>query len=120
MILKTLDTLGPLHGYGIARRIEQISGDKLALKFAEDAPLIAGSFAHRPGDFMLDTGNAGPTIIEDFWAQGLTAGLQQLFRQLRAAGRGGEDHTAVLAAVEAQAGLGVSARHPLNAEKESG
>jgi 2-hydroxy-3-oxopropionate reductase len=50
----------------------------------------------------------------------LTAGLQQLFRQLRAAGRGGEDHTAVLAAVEAQAGLGVSARYPLNAEKESG
>jgi transcriptional regulator len=31
MILKTLDGLGPLHGYGIARRIEQISGDKLAL-----------------------------------------------------------------------------------------
>jgi 2-hydroxy-3-oxopropionate reductase len=50
----------------------------------------------------------------------LTAGLQQLFRQLRAAGRGREDHTAVLAAVEAQAGLGVSARYPLNAEKESG
>jgi len=25
MVLKTLDTLGPLHGYGIARRIEQIS-----------------------------------------------------------------------------------------------
>jgi transcriptional regulator len=31
MILKTLDGLGPLHGYGIARRIEQISGDLLAL-----------------------------------------------------------------------------------------
>jgi hypothetical protein len=28
--LKTLDVLGPLHGYGIARRIEQISGDLLA------------------------------------------------------------------------------------------
>ncbi len=26
MVLKTLDVLGPLHGYGIARRIEQISG----------------------------------------------------------------------------------------------
>ena len=25
MVLKTLDTLGPLHGYGIARRIEQVS-----------------------------------------------------------------------------------------------
>ncbi|HEY6373768.1 MAG TPA: PadR family transcriptional regulator [Candidatus Sulfotelmatobacter sp.] len=31
MVLKTLDGLGPLHGYGIARRIEQISGDQLAL-----------------------------------------------------------------------------------------
>ena len=31
MILKTLEALGPLHGYRIARRIEQISGNKLAL-----------------------------------------------------------------------------------------
>jgi PadR family transcriptional regulator, regulatory protein PadR len=31
MILKTLDALGPLHGYGIARRIEQISGNQIAL-----------------------------------------------------------------------------------------
>lgn len=31
MILKTLDTLGPQHGYGIARRIEQMSGDQLQL-----------------------------------------------------------------------------------------
>jgi transcriptional regulator len=29
MVLKTLNVLGPQHGYGIARRIEQISGDKL-------------------------------------------------------------------------------------------
>jgi PadR family transcriptional regulator len=31
MILKTLDTLGPLHGYAIARRIEQISSHELAI-----------------------------------------------------------------------------------------
>ncbi|HKE84502.1 MAG TPA: PadR family transcriptional regulator [Vicinamibacterales bacterium] len=31
MVLKTLDVLGPLHGYGIARRIEQISGDLLTV-----------------------------------------------------------------------------------------
>jgi PadR family transcriptional regulator PadR len=31
MVLRTLDTLGPLHGWGIARRIEQASGDALAL-----------------------------------------------------------------------------------------
>jgi PadR family transcriptional regulator PadR len=29
MVLKTLEVLGPLHGYGVARRIEQISGDRL-------------------------------------------------------------------------------------------
>ena len=31
MVLKTLDTLGPIHGYGIARRIEQVSEDLLQL-----------------------------------------------------------------------------------------
>jgi len=31
MILKTLEALGPLHGYGIARRIEQLSGEVLQL-----------------------------------------------------------------------------------------
>jgi PadR family transcriptional regulator, regulatory protein PadR len=31
MVLKTLEALGPLHGYLIARRVEQISGDQLAL-----------------------------------------------------------------------------------------
>jgi PadR family transcriptional regulator, regulatory protein PadR len=31
MVLKTLDTLGPTHGYGIARRIEQVSNDLLRL-----------------------------------------------------------------------------------------
>ena len=31
MVLKTLDTLGPLHGYGIAQRIQQMSGSMLSL-----------------------------------------------------------------------------------------
>jgi PadR family transcriptional regulator, regulatory protein PadR len=31
MVLKTLEALGPLHGYGIARRIEQVSGNSLSL-----------------------------------------------------------------------------------------
>ena len=31
MVIKTLEALGPLHGYRIARRIEQISGDQLAM-----------------------------------------------------------------------------------------
>lgn len=40
MILKTLDTLGPLHGYGIARRIEQISGDRLSLNYGTLYPAL--------------------------------------------------------------------------------
>ena len=31
MVLKTLESMGPLHGYGIARRIEQVSNDTLSL-----------------------------------------------------------------------------------------
>ena len=31
LVLKTLDTLGPLHGFGIARRIQQVSDDALLL-----------------------------------------------------------------------------------------
>jgi len=31
LVLKTLDTLGPLHGYGIAQRIQQVSGSTLSL-----------------------------------------------------------------------------------------
>jgi transcriptional regulator len=31
MVLKTLDAIGPLHGYGIARRIEQVSENAIAL-----------------------------------------------------------------------------------------
>jgi len=31
LVLKTLDTLGPLHGYGIAQRIQQVSGSLLSL-----------------------------------------------------------------------------------------
>ena len=40
MVLKTLDVLGPLHGYGIARRIEQISGDLLTVNQGTLYPLL--------------------------------------------------------------------------------
>jgi PadR family transcriptional regulator PadR len=40
MVLKTLDVLGPLHGYGIARRIEQISANQLALNQGTLYPLL--------------------------------------------------------------------------------
>src|SRR5207249_5220505 len=40
MILKTLEALGPLHGYGIARRIEQTSGDLLSLNYGTLYPAL--------------------------------------------------------------------------------
>ena len=40
MVLKTLDVLGPQHGWGIARRIEQISGDILAVNQGTLYPLL--------------------------------------------------------------------------------
>jgi PadR family transcriptional regulator, regulatory protein PadR len=40
MILKTLQALGPLHGYGIARRIEQTSGDLLAVNYGTLYPAL--------------------------------------------------------------------------------
>jgi transcriptional regulator len=40
MVLKTIETMGPQHGYGIARRIEQISGDRLALNYGTLYPAL--------------------------------------------------------------------------------
>jgi PadR family transcriptional regulator, regulatory protein PadR len=40
MALKTLEAMGPLHGYGIARRIEQISGDRLAINYGTVYPAL--------------------------------------------------------------------------------
>lgn len=40
MVLRTLDVLGPLHGYGMARRIEQISGDLLAVNQGTLYPVL--------------------------------------------------------------------------------
>jgi PadR family transcriptional regulator PadR len=40
MILKTLDSMGSLHGYGIARRIEQISGNLLSINYGTIYPAL--------------------------------------------------------------------------------
>jgi PadR family transcriptional regulator, regulatory protein PadR len=40
MVLKTLEAMGPLHGYGIARRIEQTSGDRLAVNYGTLYPAL--------------------------------------------------------------------------------
>ena len=40
MVLKTIETLGPLHGYGIGRRIEQTSGNLLSLNYGTLYPAL--------------------------------------------------------------------------------
>ena len=40
MVLKTLESMGELHGYGIARRIEQVSGDLLSVNYGTLYPAL--------------------------------------------------------------------------------
>jgi PadR family transcriptional regulator PadR len=40
MILKTLEAMGSLHGYGVARRIEQTSGDRLSVNYGTIYPAL--------------------------------------------------------------------------------
>jgi PadR family transcriptional regulator PadR len=40
MVLKTLEVMGPLHGYGIARRIEQTSGQQLSINYGTLYPAL--------------------------------------------------------------------------------
>src|SRR5580700_6752096 len=40
MVLKTIETMGPLHGYGIARRIEQTSGNLINLNYGTLYPAL--------------------------------------------------------------------------------
>src|SRR5260370_23932729 len=40
MVLKTLEAMGPLHGYGIARRIEQTSGQLLSVNYGTLYPIL--------------------------------------------------------------------------------
>ena len=40
MVLKTLETIGPLHGYGIARRIEQTAGNLLSVQYGTLYPAL--------------------------------------------------------------------------------
>jgi transcriptional regulator len=40
MVLRTLETMGAMHGYGIARRIEQTSGERLTLNYGTLYPML--------------------------------------------------------------------------------
>ena len=44
LVLKTLETMGPMHGYAIARRLKQVSRDLLQLNQGSDPPCDGGRF----------------------------------------------------------------------------
>src|SRR5262249_39310380 len=90
MVLKTLDTMGPQHGYGIARRIEQTSGDLLAVNYGTLYPALLK--LEQEGDIRSGWGLSDNNRKAKFYA--LTrAGREQLEREARSL----EQKTAILA-----------------------
>ena len=53
MVLRTLATMGPQHGYGLARRIEQISGDQLVPQLRHALSRIAQARTGRSHHFRM-------------------------------------------------------------------
>jgi PadR family transcriptional regulator, regulatory protein PadR len=90
MVLKTLDSMGPQHGYGIARRIEQTSGDLLAVNYGTLYPALLK--LEQEGYIKSDWGVSDNNRKAKFYA--LTrAGRKQLKHEARSF----EQMTAILA-----------------------
>jgi PadR family transcriptional regulator PadR len=80
MVLKTLEALGPLHGYGIARRIEQTSGDLLSVNYGTLYPALLK--LEQEGSIESEWGVSDNNRKAKFYK--LTrAGRKQLERQAR-------------------------------------
>jgi PadR family transcriptional regulator PadR len=80
MVLKTLEAMGPLHGYGIARRIEQTSGDLLAVNYGTLYPALLK--LEQEGDIAAEWGVSDNNRRARFYR--LTrAGRQRVDREAR-------------------------------------
>ena len=90
MVLKTLDVLGPLHGYGIARRIEQISGDLLNVNQGTLYPVLLK--LEQEGSITSDWGISENNRKARFYR--LTRGGR---KQLKAETRSWEQMAAIIA-----------------------
>ncbi|HLY68041.1 MAG TPA: PadR family transcriptional regulator, partial [Chloroflexota bacterium] len=75
MVLKTLQTMGPLHGYGIARRIEQTSGDLLSVNYGTLYPALLK--LEQEGDIASEWGTSDNNRKAKFYAI-TTAGRKRL------------------------------------------
>jgi transcriptional regulator len=90
MVLKTLEALGPLHGYGIARRIEQTSGDLLSINYGTLYPALLK--LEQEGYISSEWGTSDNNRKAKYYK--LTrAGRRQLAKEVR----GWERTTAILA-----------------------
>jgi PadR family transcriptional regulator, regulatory protein PadR len=80
MILKTLDVLGPLHGYGVARRIEETSRNRLSLNYGTLYPALLK--LEQEGFIKAEWSQSENNRRAKFYS--LTAsGLKQLAREAR-------------------------------------
>jgi PadR family transcriptional regulator PadR len=80
MILRTLDVLGPLHGYGVARRIEETSKDRLTLNYGTLYPALLK--LEQEGFVTAEWGESENNRRAKFYS--LTAtGRKQLARETR-------------------------------------
>jgi transcriptional regulator len=90
MVLKTLETMGPQHGYGIARRIEQTSGHRITLNYGTLYPALLR--LEQDGHVQAEWGTSDNNRKAKFYA--LTrAGRKQIARETRE----WADATAILA-----------------------
>jgi PadR family transcriptional regulator, regulatory protein PadR len=80
MVLKTLETMGPLHGYGIARRIEQTSGQRVAINYGTLYPALLK--LEQEGDITSEWGVSDNNRKAKYY--GLTrAGRRRVERETR-------------------------------------
>ncbi len=90
MVLKTLETVGPQHGYGIGRRIEQTSGNRLSLNYGTLYPALLK--LEQEGAIVSEWGLSDTNRKAKFYK--LTrSGRKQLAKETR----GWEQATAILA-----------------------
>jgi PadR family transcriptional regulator PadR len=90
MVLKTLETMGPLHGYGIARRIEQTSGNLLSLNYGTLYPALLK--LEQEGSIASDWGVSDNNRKAKFYRLTRTGR-----KQLQSEARDWEQTTAILA-----------------------
>ena len=90
MVLRTLDSMGPQHGYGLARRIEQTSGDLLQLNYGTLYPAL---LKLEQEGFIRSSGGVSENNRKAKFYELTKAGL----RQLKRAAAEWEQTTAILA-----------------------